>query len=596
MDSLRDSIFKRAWAPIVSTARPWARAAKSKAGRLLRSYRDWTTQPSSSDAASGVLPFPPPPKADPPRPVVGVIRVSVYGPKLMISPHSHDSGPALTHVTTWVNGPWYRGHSNNDLRGYIDGRYRKFWNQTDQIHVRIGRNKGKPVLGERELFRNLHRWDGITLPQGARVLGATFELAVETGSNHCLDLFLYRVHKDWHPGCGGVNRDNGSEPAADEVWWNERMRGSLAWGLPGAGFSSDNHANADTPVTALAVATYTPGDSHLSFHSPALTEYVQEQVDSDRPLLFLVKLSDDLEDQDGTILALFTSNCGDTCTIAHRPRLRLEWTNSAEIRSLEHHIVLEHGRSTVLPRLDAPDMCSLAVSFQPESGFATPRVQVRGGRGESLCEWLDAGLPVDVEWDWVEVRLDSFENPVPIGQELEVRFRETEVRTGAPESQPVHWLFTSPSGRAHSSAGQYLGEYTWEIRFAPDEVGRWSYCWTHQFKNRRYFSPTGHFDVTVPDADTAEAALVEFGSKVARSKLANGKQRICAFGDEFKRLERAVMRLEAPETFDLTGGQPNPRGAMLDALRVELSGSLPPQTRIPPFGDQAVDDAKVPIA
>jgi hypothetical protein len=585
----RPKVLRQTPAPVTvkSLFGRWMMALRNTIQRSLRGVRARLASRPSSARDLPPLPFPPPATPEEPRHVSGVLKVSVFSDRPVAADLHAEPAPVQWHVSTWRNGPLYQGHSNNDLRGFVDGRFRRVWNQTDQIHVRTGRGHGRPVLGERELFRNLHRWEQLSLPQGSRILQAAFELVVEQGPDRPLDVFLYRVNMDWNPGHGGVNRDNRSEPAPGEVWWNERMHGSASWGLPGAGFASDTHPDADTPVTALAWATYRPGEPLVSFRSRTLTNYVQERVDQRQPLLLLIKLSDHLEDLDRTSLVLFSSTYGDSCNVSGRPRLELEWTSPAEIESAEYPIVLEHGRSTVLPRMATPEMRGFAVSFVAEERSAHPTVQARGAHGELIDEWQDATLPAPTDWDWLELRLDTLHNPIPFGQCFESHFRVTLIRTGPPETQQVAWMFRSPSDRIHFVRGRYVGNYTWEARFVPDEVGRWSYYWTHTFRNRRFFSPPGLFDVFISDFYTADAALKSFHDMVVSCDLPPGNPRIRAFGDAFKRLERAVLRIETPASFDLTGQHPNPLGEQLDTLREELSGTPPSRWRVPPVAGSA---------
>ena len=97
--------------------------------------------------------------APPPAPAPladGTLRVSLLGSG------ATDSG--LTHETTFVNGVGYTGFSDNDIRGFLDGRFQYGWNQPLQAHVRVGRRHSSPRSGEPELFRVLPRWADLRLP------------------------------------------------------------------------------------------------------------------------------------------------------------------------------------------------------------------------------------------------------------------------------------------------------------------------------------------------------------------------------------------------------------------------------------------------
>src|SRR5690606_23755161 len=209
-----------------------------------------------------------------------------------------------------------------------------------------------------------------------------------------LDLLLYEVLKDWTPGEGGVGRNNFSAPASGEVWWNEARRDSVPWGLPGAGFASDVDPGADTPTAALAIAGYRPEDSTVALESGALARYVQGRVAVGEPLLLLLKLSDYLEDTEGSIIPLYSSSHGDSRNAACRPRLVLEWSAPGSSRELERLVVLEYGRSLTLPRIPAPGLTAVSATFLPDAGTAVPRVLIRGGSGDETSDWMDASIPL----------------------------------------------------------------------------------------------------------------------------------------------------------------------------------------------------------
>ncbi len=537
---------------------------------------------SESPSEEAVRPAPDPAS---PRPVAGTLRVSVYGE---VAPASNPGAlPPLRHTGVWVNNRTYQGHSDNDLRGFLDGRFRHGWNQASQIHVRLGRLHpwGRAVGGERELFRHLHRWDGVRLPEGVNILGAELTLSVEVGTDRELDLLLYEVKKDWVPGGGGVEENNNSAPKPGEVWWNERMRDVDAWGLPAEGFASDRHPEADTPETALAHAVYAPGDSSISFRSSRLATYVEERVAAEEPLLFMVKLSDHLEDEEGTIIASYSSNYGDSENSARRPRLRLEWEGPPEVSSLERRIILEPGRSLRIPRIPVEGVAAVSASFLPEEGSSPPRIMVRGGRGDEVSDWTDAQHPVvgTRDWDWVEVLVAAQVNPIPVGSPFQAELRDTWVTTAPPEEQDVPWVFVSPSGVVHEVTARYVSDFTWRVQFLPDEVGPWVYQSHQQFSDDPYETAVGRFDVIVDDHDSALYALERLIERIEGSKLRPGRERVEAFGPKFYRLQRGLMQLQDPESFSLAGesGTPNRIMELLDAVRYALSGAPPEGPRLP---------------
>jgi hypothetical protein len=501
-----------------------------------------------------------------------------------------DDGPGkrrvrapLIHRHVWVKGPGYTGMEDNDLRGFLDGRFIAAWNQPQQIHVRVGRPCDVwSRYGEWELFRVLQRWGGLWLPPAAVVETARLELDVEQGVARELEILLYRVHKDWEPGNGGVDRNNNSEPAYGEVWWNEAGRGTSTWGLPGAGFASDTDPRADTPTTALALARYQPGDEMVVFQSRDLAAYIEERVTQGKPLLFLLKLSDYLEDMPGTCINLYSSNHGDSRNTARRPRLVLDWQSSRECARIERDVTLEHGRSLVFPRLERDAVDALAVSFGCGEGQEPPMMSVRGGSGEEASCWYPADFPLQRDWSWAEVRVDAYVNPLPVGQAFRAELRDTWVTTGPPEDQEVPWTFLSPSGSRHKVAAEYLGDWRWRVTFTPQELGRWQYRWRQNFIDEPYESAVGVFDVIPGDQDSTLWALDQLVGRLGTCDIPAGKPRTRAYSVAFNRLQRGLMRYQTPDSFPMRdgctdGGTIGPR---LDHARETLSGMHPEQSRL----------------
>ena len=477
---------------------------------------------------------------------------------------------------------------DNDLRGFVDGRFVAAWNQPGQIHVRLGRKRGSWAQhGDCELFRVLQRWDGLWLPRGATVKTARLALEIERGVNHDLDVLLYEVNKDWKPGEGGLLRNNNSAPVSGEVWWNEARCGIQPWGLPGAGFASDSHPNADTPVSPLASAKVRPGDPSICFESRELASYVEKRIAEGRPLLFLLKLSDYLEDIPGTSIDVYSANHGDSRNTARRPRLVINWHGNEETLRLERHVLLEHGRTLELPRIETRDAASFAVSFDSENGREKPAIYIRGGdENGKATEWLYFDLPRALDWNWLEVRLDAYVNPVALGNQYTIDIRDTWVTTGPQEQQEVPCTFFSPSGKQHVVIAEYADDSCWQIRFTPEELGRWQYQWSQKFASIPYESPIGRFDVIPGDKVNASRALRNLIARMRASELPAGRQRARAFSVEFNRLQRALMSYETPESFPLNnthtdGGEV---GARLDEAREAMGGHRPTRPRL------AIDD------
>lgn len=520
-----------------------------------------------------------------PASVSGVLRVSFHGSSETPSDR-RTSQTGLSHAAVWVRGPNYESIADNDIRGFVDGRFKFARNQATQVHVRLGRRLNGAFAGGWELCRILHRWDDVELPPASTVTGARLELDIEVGPERELELFLYEMRKDWGPGGGGVHRDNGGPPAEGEVWWNESRRGVAMWGMPGAGFASDVHPDADTPAAALARGRYVPRAETVGFESPALAAYIDKRVSAGEPLLFMIKLSDYQEDLRGTLLNVYSSNHGDTRNTANRPRLRLEWISRSEVFQVERHITLEHGRTALLPRISAPDSTMVSATFIPDEGSASPRLVVRGGKGGEVEEFRQAAIPVKGDWDWVQVMLDAHVNPTPLGEPFVASIRDTWVTTGPPEEQEVLWEFISPSGVRHEAPGEYAGSFEWEVRFLPDELGRWRYVWRQTFTGDLFESAVGVFDVTPGRKEDLEEKMRLFVERVQESELSAGSQRINQFGEELMRFERAFMSLETPVFFrDGEPDQEKDTAELLDTAREALSGIRPYGSRLWLEGD-----------
>ena len=300
------------------------------------------------------------------------------------------------HRHTWTANWNYAGMEDNDLRGFLDGRFKFSWNQPSQIHVRLGRLRQEQAFGEWELFRVLHRWADVRLPPAATVDRVELQIEIERGLEHEVELFVYSLNKDWNPGLGGGLANNNGFPSAGEVWWNEVGHKTEKWGLPGAGFASDTHPDADTPATPLARTVYRPGDRGIVFTSDQLCQYVQGQAICGAPLLLLFKLGDYFEDTPGSVLYLFSANHGDSRNPSRRPRLTIEWHDDAARALAAQDILLEHGRSLVLPRIDARDVDWLGVTFDAVEDLESPNIYVRGGADGTACDWRRLDHPVEV--------------------------------------------------------------------------------------------------------------------------------------------------------------------------------------------------------
>jgi hypothetical protein len=174
-------------------------------------------------------------------------------------------------------------------------------------------------------------------------------------------------------------------------------------------------------------------------------------------------------------------------------------------------LLLEHGRTLMLPPIEAEGLRAVAATFRSrkdeESGACGPTVEWRADGGP----WTRTGVGLAGPWSHVEVRLTAACDPVPLGGAFESTFRNTWVRTAPPERQHVPFVFRGPDGSEREVPARYAGDYRWTVHFEPDEPGRWTYAWGETFTTDPYRSATGTFDVLVDPAnlDALLARLAE---------------------------------------------------------------------------------------
>jgi hypothetical protein len=516
--------------------------------------------------------------ASPPASVKGLLRVSLYGGE------GSAGDEPLRQTSVFVNGPGYRGMEDNDLRGFLDGRFMYAWNQPGQGHVRAGRRNMNAKHGEVELFRSIQRWEGVSLPPRARVQRASLELTVEAGPERPLTLFLYAVRKDWSPGLGGRRHNNTDPPEVGDVWWLERAHAKEEWGLPGVGFASDDHPQADTGAMPLAEAHWSRGQPSVVFESEALAAYAQHRGRSGEPLLLLVKLDDYIEDEPRTLFSYYSGNAGALRNPARRPRLVLEWDSPDEIVHAEREIWLEHGRTLELPALEGKGAELLVASFVAEEGHERPILEVRGAEDDA---WRTVTHPIEVSGSPIRLRLVAARDPLPLGRPFRSEFRDTWVITGPPESQTVPWTFVSPRGEHHVVKARYTGDYRWEVEFQPTELGRWRYFYETTFSGepgrlKPQRSAEGLFDVMARDRETVREGLHSLLNRIHEAPPESKLEAIAEYGAPFWRLERAALQLETPESFRSRRGRET--FALLTEVRQALTGkSVPDQPRMKPL-------------
>lgn len=515
-----------------------------------------------------------------PKGLSGTFQVSLIG-------INNSSKKPLEHISIFSRDSHYRNMEDNDLRGFLDGHFKNGWNQPSQVHVRVGRRGASkyrelelsllrelieipffshilryvepsyPYLGEHELFRILYRWDNIYLPNNSVVKDATFELSVEQSPKKKTLVYLYSVNKDWNPGKGGIYKDNTSPPAKGEVWWNDVSYGERSWGLPGANFASDLHAQADTPQQPLASSFVSPSDLNIVFYSEKVTDYIDERIRSEKPLLFMLKLSDYLEDTPNSRFSIYAANYGDDRNTQKRPKLVLKWGSKNEIKHIAEEITLEYGRDYLFPKISIDGANSYHVSFLGKSGLKDPFIQVRGGKIDNVSVWGNVDGNIKENWDWIQFKITAVEdNPIVLGNNFKERIRDTWITSGSVESQKVDYFFISPSGKIIKVSANFVGDFEWQIKYQPYEIGRWRYFWQHEFTGDITKSSIGVFDVIGGNKTNLLRQLKLLIKEMRESNLLTHYERMERFEVRFIRLQRAIMGSHSPESFYSMKAQP----------------------------------------
>ncbi|MFQ5729063.1 MAG: hypothetical protein ACE5GN_01715 [Waddliaceae bacterium] len=285
-----------------------------------------------------------------------------------------------------------------------------------------------------------------------------------------------------------------------------------------------------------------------------MSSYITRQIGNKEPLLFLLKLSDHLEDTPASRISLYSSNHGDNKNLTRRPHLAIEWESGDEIQKLEKKITLEHGRTYYLPRIDNKEGRKFFISFDSSPEYEPPTIEVRGGDDETISDWRQVVSPFKTEWSWLEFKISAVRSPIVLGNKFKAKSRDTWIESGPPEEQKVPWHFLSPTGISHKIFAKYIGEYEWEVDFQPDELGRWRYYWTHRFTSIPYKSPLGAFDVIIRDPKDVKKQLQRLAEKIESADLKTHYERMKVFEAPFSRLERAALRFETPESFHSKSG------------------------------------------
>ena len=486
--------------------------------------------------------------------VCGVLRVDAIEP----AQETSITHAELLQTTNFVRGRNYFAMEDNDIRGFLDGYYKFGWNQVSQVHLRLGRRGRSPKFGEYEIFRNLQRWDQVSIPNHTKIKSAQIELSLESGPPFGVDVAVYSVNKDWNPGSGGIQKNNNSAPATGEVWWGDAGFQTTPWSKPGAGYASDSDLGADTGGQPLAIARYDPGDQELVFASTRFTDYVKSRVTSKDPILLLYKLVDVHEDSPGSVLQIWSANYGPSRSGARRPRLTLQWYPESPVTIQSYPIVLEHGRALEFSNIGVGNDPSLAISFVADPGLADSMSSGRCGQtpfieyrvSDSADKFRAVTGPLVVRGDRIDLRVTAASDPVTIGTSFSATIRDTWVTSGDPETMTVEWVFTSPDGRRIKRIAKYLGDYSWRVQFDPDVLGRWQYRWRHKLAEKPFESEELAFDVVALEKRSVSMALDTLQNAIIDSELTPGSIGMLPFELAFARLERVCLTVFSVEELE----------------------------------------------
>jgi hypothetical protein len=287
----------------------------------------------------------------------------------------------------------------------------------------------------------------------------------------------------------------------------------------------------------------------VSFESARLAAYAGDCIEEGRPIGFLIKLADTLEDTPGCFLNLYSAEAGDSRNLALRPALELLWSSAVEVETYAFDIMLEYGRA-----FELPDSFSgggvWAASFHGVDEYRTPTLQIRTCEERSEGSWRRAMGVFRPDAEEYHARVLAARDPVELGSEFEAEVVDTWILTGPAETRAVLWTFESPTGSVHEAAAEYAGNYRWHVAFTPNEPGTWRYRWTHNFLPVSFHSPSGEFHVR---AESLEQVLRELSllRSLADGGGADDRGRVHR---RLYALEREGMSLLTPETYRSTPG------------------------------------------
>jgi hypothetical protein len=277
-----------------------------------------------------------------PPPAEGELAVSVYD--------GGTAAPSTLHRSVWVAGTAaYGGMEDNDLRGHLDGSFKYGWNQVGQNHVRVGRRDRSSSWGECEIFRVVQRWAGsrcrrvpwcgtprsISESKAARIgrCGSTSTRSTATGIG-AGGPGGQRQPSQAGRGSGGTMPASRGGPGATRrrARLGHRPRRRHPGGSPGGSGSTRPAEVPDLPRGGARRLRHPSAAAGLP--APLLAQGVG--CDGGRPT--------------GSVV-VYSANQGDLRNPARRPRLTLTWEAPGERVSQLRPLLLEHGRTLMLPPL-----------------------------------------------------------------------------------------------------------------------------------------------------------------------------------------------------------------------------------------------------
>jgi hypothetical protein len=141
-------------------------------------------------------------------------------------------------------------------------------------------------------------------------------------------------------------------------------------------------------------------------------------------------------------------------------------------------------------------------------------------------------------------------DPVVLGEMFIAGLSNTWVRSAPPEEQEVAWSFVSPTGFLHEVRAEYQGDYRWLVRFEPNELGTWTYGWSHQFAQVLEESAEGRFDVVIGEREALKHQLEILVQEVVTADFRRERSLQERLMTRLTRLKRVVLRQDDADISD----------------------------------------------